>query len=178
MGRNAVHRLGSLLVTLSDFEPRRPVIEGLHFHEALQATHVEAGVAGNVVPDRAQVRIAHRFAPDRSAEEAEDWLRGFLAPFMEPGDELVVDDRSSAAWPATGHPVVRTLVDRNALEVRSKLGWTDVARFTELGVPAINLGPGDSTLAHTRDERLDVRSLQRTYDALDDLLRNGPEAAR
>jgi succinyl-diaminopimelate desuccinylase len=178
MGRNAVHRLGALLVALDDFEPRRPEIEGLRFHEALQATHVEAGVAGNVVPDRAVVRIAHRFAPDRTVEQAEDWLRGFLAPFMEPGDELVVDDRSPAAWPALGHPVVRTLVGRNGLEVRSKLGWTDVARFTELGVPAVNLGPGDSTLAHTRDEHVDRRSLERTYAALDDLLRNGPEDSR
>lgn len=178
MGRNAVHRLGSLLVALSEFEPRQPEIEGLRFHEALQATHLEAGVAGNVVPDRALVRIAHRFAPDRSVEQAEDWLRGFLAPFLEPGDELVVDDRSPAAWPALEHPVVRSLVERNGLEVRSKLGWTDVARFTELGVPAINLGPGDSTLAHTRDEHVDRGSLERTYAALDDLLTNGPEGSR
>lgn len=178
MGRNAVHRLGSLLVALSEFEPRQPEIEGLRFHEALQATHLEAGVAGNVVPDRALVRIAHRFAPDRSVEQAEDWLRGFLAPFLEPGDELVVDDRSPAAWPALEHPVVRSLVERNGLEVRSKLGWTDVARFTELGVPAINLGPGDSTLAHTRDEHVDRDSLERTYAALDDLLTNGPEGSR
>lgn len=178
MGRNAVHRLGSLLVALGEFEPRQPEIEGLRFHEALQATHLEAGVAGNVVPDRALVRIAHRFAPDRSVEQAEDWLRGFLAPFLEPGDELVVDDRSPAAWPALEHPVVRSLVERNGLEVRSKLGWTDVARFTELGVPAINLGPGDSTLAHTRDEHVDRGSLERTYAALDDLLTNGPEGSR
>lgn len=178
MGRNAVHRLGSLLVALGEFEPRQPEIEGLRFHEALQATHLEAGVAGNVVPDRALVRIAHRFAPDRSVEQAEDWLRGFLGPFLEPGDELVVDDRSPAAWPALEHPVVRSLVERNGLEVRSKLGWTDVARFTELGVPAINLGPGDSTLAHTRDEHVDRGSLERTYAALDDLLTNGPEGSR
>jgi succinyl-diaminopimelate desuccinylase len=176
MGRNAVHRLGSLLVALSEFEPRRPEICGLRFHEALQATHVEAGVAGNVVPDRAEVRIAHRFAPDRTADEAEAWLRSFLEPFTEPGDELVVDDRSPAAWPALEHPLVRSLVRRNGLDVRSKLGWTDVARFTELGVPAINLGPGDSTLAHTRDERVSAASLERTFASLDDLLTNGVEA--
>ncbi len=177
MGRNAVHRLGSLLVALSEFEPRRPEICGLRFHEALQATHVSAGVAGNVVPDVAEVRIAHRFAPDRSVEEAEAWLRSFLQPFLEPGDHLVVDDRSPAAWPALEHPVVRALIERNALEVRSKLGWTDVARFTELGVPAVNLGPGDSTLAHTADERVSVDSLERTYAVLDDLLTNGVEVS-
>ncbi|MBM3663332.1 MAG: succinyl-diaminopimelate desuccinylase [Actinobacteria bacterium] len=173
MGRNAVHRLGDLLVALSEFTPRQPEICGLRFHEALQATHVSAGVAGNVVPDSAEVRIAHRFAPDRSVEQAEDWLRSFLAPFIEPGDELVVDDRSSAAWPALEHPVVKALVERNGLEVRSKLGWTDVARFTELGVAAINLGPGDSTLAHTREERVSTASLDRTFAALDELLSHG-----
>ncbi len=173
MGRNAIHRLGDLLVALEVFEPRQPEILGCHFHEALQATHVEAGVAGNVVPDRAEIQIAHRFAPDRSMDEAEAWVRSFLAPYLTDGDTIEVVDRSPAAWPAVDHPAVAALVERHGLEVRAKLGWTDVARFASHGVPAVNLGPGDSTLAHTQHERLERDHLERTFVALDDLLTNG-----
>jgi succinyl-diaminopimelate desuccinylase len=174
MGRNAIHRLGDLLVALDAVEARRPEILGLGFHEALQVTHVEGGVATNVVPDRVELQISHRFAPDRDLEAAEAWVRGVLAPFLDDGDTIEVLDRSPAAWPALDHPVVQALVSRNGLGVRAKLGWTDVARFSAAGVPAVNLGPGDSTLAHTQEERLERSSLERTFAALDDLLANGP----
>nr|HNN38157.1 succinyl-diaminopimelate desuccinylase [Microthrixaceae bacterium] len=170
MGRNAVHRLGRLLAVLEDYEPRRPEIVGCRFHEALLATHVEGGVAGNVVPDRATVDIVHRFAPDRDLAGAEAHVRSVLAPILEDGDTVEVLDRSPAAYPALEHPLVAGLVERHGLEVRAKFGWTDVARFTAWGVPAINLGPGDATLAHTRDERVHRSSLDRTFAVLTDLL--------
>ncbi|MBS1836837.1 MAG: succinyl-diaminopimelate desuccinylase [Actinobacteria bacterium] len=169
-GRNAIHRLGGLLAVLDRYEPRRPEILGCKFHEALLATHVEGGVAGNVVPDRAAVDIVHRFAPDRDLAQAEAHVRDVLAPLVEEGDTVEVLDRSPAARPALDHPLVARLVDRHRLDVRAKLGWTDVARFTAWGVPAINLGPGDATLAHTRDERVERASLERTYAVLADLL--------
>jgi succinyl-diaminopimelate desuccinylase len=177
MGRNAIHRLGRLLAVLDLYEPRQPVILDCHFHEALLATHVEGGVAGNVVPDRATVDIVHRFAPDRDLDQAEAHVREVLSAVLEEGDTVEVLDRSPAAWPALEHPVVATLVARHGLEVRAKLGWTDVARFTAWGVPAINLGPGEATLAHTAEERVERASLERTWDALDDLLANGPDPA-
>jgi len=174
MGRNAIHRLGHLLAVLDAYEPRQPVILGCRFHEALLATHVEGGVAGNVVPDRATVTISHRFAPDRTLDEAEAHLMEVLEPLLEPGDSVVVTDRSPAAFPALDHPVVATLVRRYDLEVSAKLGWTDVARFSAWGVPAINLGPGVASLAHTAEERVERASLERTFAVLDDLLATGP----
>lgn len=174
MGRNAIHRLGALLSLLEDYEPRRPVILGCQFHEALLATHVEGGVAGNVVPDRATIRLGHRFAPDRTVEEAEAHVREVLSVVVEEGDEVTVIDSSPAAWPALDHPAVAALVHRHDLAVSAKLGWTDVARFSAMGVPAVNLGPGDATLAHTAEERVGRDSLDRAFAALDDLLSNGP----
>lgn len=173
MGRNAVHRLAGLLARLDGHPERRPVIDGCEYRESLLATHVEGGVAGNVVPDVAVVQISHRFAPDRTTAEAEAHVLEVLDPFLEEGDEVDVIDRSPAAAPATSHPVVAAMVRRHDLEVRAKLGWTDVARFAEIGVPAVNLGPGDSQLAHTREERVERRSLESTWAVLDDLLRNG-----
>jgi succinyl-diaminopimelate desuccinylase len=170
MGRNAVHRLGRLLAIVDDYVERRPVIDGCEYREALQAVHVEGGVAANVVPDRARVVLNHRFAPDRSADEAERHVRDLLAPVLEDGDELVVVDSAPAAAPGLDDPLLAALIGRNELEVRAKLGWTDVARFAERGIPAANFGPGDPLLAHTADEHVTRAQLDRTYAALHDLL--------
>lgn len=170
MGRNAVHRLSSLLAFLEAFEPRQPTISGCRFHEALLAVGVEGGVSGNVVPDSSSVLIAHRFAPDRSEAEAEEWLRQTLAPFMESGDDLAIVDVAPAAAPAVDHPLVAGVIARHGLEVRAKLGWTDVARFAARGVPAINLGPGDPTIAHTAGEHVERSSLDRVWAVVDDLV--------
>jgi succinyl-diaminopimelate desuccinylase len=174
MGRNAIQRLGGLLSAIAEDEPRQPEILGCHFHEALQVVRVEGGVAGNVVPDRVEIDLGHRFAPDRTPAEAEHHVRSLIEPFLEPGDLVEVVDMSPAAWPAVDHPCIEALIERHRLTVRSKLGWTDVARFAERGVPAVNLGPGDSTLAHTAEERVHRDSIERTFAALDDLLRVGP----
>lgn len=174
MGRNAIHRLGGLLSAIEQVEPRRPEILGCSFHEALQVVRVEGGVAGNVVPDRAEIDLGHRFAPDRTPEQAETEVRALLAPFLESDDTVELVDASPAAWPAVDHPCIAALIQRHGLGVRAKLGWTDVARFAERGVPAVNLGPGDSTLAHTAEEHVRRESLERTFAALDDLLTAGP----
>ena len=174
MGRNAVHRLGALLTALEAYPHREPVVDGCRYREALQAVHVEGGVAGNVVPDSAMVRINHRYAPDRTGAEAEAHVREFLAPFLD-GDSDVVElvDHSPAAPPGLSHPLLRAITDRHRLEVRAKLGWTDVAFFAEHGVPAVNLGPGEPTLAHTAGECLERAPLESCFTVLRDLLEHG-----
>ncbi len=173
MGRNAIHRLGALLALVDAYEVRRPVVEGCEYREALQAVSVSGGVAGNVVPDEAKVLINHRFAPDRTSEEAVQHVRDVIASVVEDGDTVEVTDLSPAARPGLGDPLIAALVARNGLEVRAKLGWTDVAFFAGRGVPASNFGPGDPTLAHTQGEYLERSWLTDTYAALLDLVRHG-----
>jgi succinyl-diaminopimelate desuccinylase len=174
-GRNAIHRLGRLLARVEAFEERRPVIDGCEYREALQAVRVDGGVAGNVVPDEACVVLNHRFAPDRDQSAAERWLRSYLAPDLEDGDEVTITDSAPAAAPGLGHPLLEALIARNQLVVRAKLGWTDVARFAAAGLPAANFGPGDPLLAHSPDERVTRSSLETTYAALADLLSRPPD---
>ena len=173
MGRNAIHRLGPVLDQLGRYEGRQPVIDGCQYREALQAVQVEGGVAGNVVPDEAVLLVNHRFAPDRSPADAEAHLRELLFPLLQADDELAVVDCADGAAPGLGHPLLASLIARNGLTVRAKLGWTDVARFAAAGIPAANFGPGDATLAHTAHERVAREPIERTYSALADLLRAG-----
>ncbi len=114
----------------------------------------------------------HRFAPDRTPEEAEAFVRGLLEPFLENGDAVEVADRAPAAAPAVSHPLLAALIERQGLDVKAKLGWTDVARFASRGIPAANLGPGESSLAHTAQERVEGERLEATYEALHDLVRS------
>jgi succinyl-diaminopimelate desuccinylase len=173
MGRNAIHRLGAVLEVVRAYDGRRPVLDGCEYREAVQAVHVEGGVAGNVVPDEARLVINHRFAPDRTPADAEEHLRNLLGDLVEIGDTFEVVDSAAGATPSLGHPVLSALIDRHQLSVRAKLGWTDVARFAAHGVPAANFGPGDATLAHTRDEHVAREPIERTYRALADLLTTG-----
>ena len=169
MGVNAIHRLGPLLTLVDAYQPRTPEIDGCQYRESLQAVAVGGGVAGNVVPDAAEVTLGHRYAPDRDAQAAEAALRELLAPVLGEGDRFVVTEQSPAALPGLGHPVLQRLIGDNQMEVRAKLGWTDVAFFAGRGIPAANYGPGDSTLAHTAAERVErtaVESYQRCLKAL------------
>ena len=169
LGRNAIHRLGEVLSRVSAYEPRRVTVDGCEFREGLQAVRVEGGVAGNVVPDRAVVWLNHRFAPDRSAEEAMAHVRAVVGEVD--GFELV--DVAPPAAPALGHPLLAALVTRTGQAPRAKLGWTDVARFAAHGVPATNFGPGDPNLAHTAGEHVTRADLEAVHTALGELLEHG-----
>jgi succinyl-diaminopimelate desuccinylase len=173
MGRNAIHRAGPLLDAVAGYQHREPVVDGCTYREALQVVNISGGVAGNVVPDAVTLLINHRYAPDRTGEQAEAHVRSVLAPFLEDGDQVRLVDHSPAAAPGLNHPLLSTLIDRNDLPVEAKLGWTDVAFFSGHGVPAVNFGPGDATLAHTADERVERAPLEATFAALVDLLTQG-----
>ena len=125
------------------------------------------------MPDAVTLTLNHRFAPDRTPAEAEQAVRDLIAPFLEPEDRVELIDAAPGAAPALEHPLLAALVDRHGLGVRAKLGWTDVARFASRGVPAVNLGAGDSTLAHHVDERVEGDRLDVSYAALLDVISNG-----
>jgi succinyl-diaminopimelate desuccinylase len=176
MGVNAVHRLGAALTLVAGYEERRPVIDGCEFHESLQAVAVEGFVAPNVVPDRARLVLNHRFAPDRDVDDAVASLRELLAPALDEarGDTIEVESVSHPAPPALDHPLLGGLVEGSGLEPRAKLGWTDVAFFSAIGMPATNFGPGDPLLAHTAREKVSRGELEAVYATLRSVLRRPP----
>ena len=171
MGRNAIHRLGIVLDRVHAYEGRRPMIDGCEYREAIQAVRVEGGVAGNVVPDRAMLTINHRFAPDRSPLEAEAHLRSVIGNDVL-GDDAAFEvvDSANAAAPSLTHPLLGALAARLDAPPRAKLGWTDVAFFAAQGIPAVNFGPGDPSIAHTAGEHVHRLEIERAYRVLAGLL--------
>ncbi|MEU2563739.1 succinyl-diaminopimelate desuccinylase [Streptomyces longispororuber] len=152
MGSNAIHAAAPILARLAAYEPRRPVVDGLEYHEGLNAVGIEGGVATNVIPDSCTVVVNFRYAPDRTPEEAEAFVREYFADCGV--DEFVVDDHSGGARPGLDHPVAAAFMAAVGGEARPKFGWTDVSRFSALGVPAVNYSPGNPLLAHKVDERV------------------------
>ncbi|MBC9226399.1 succinyl-diaminopimelate desuccinylase [Aeromicrobium sp. 636] len=161
MGHNAIHDLAPVLATLAGYSPRTVDIDGLTYREGLNAVGVRGGVSGNVIPDEAVLTVNYRFAPDRDEAAALAHLREVFS-----GHELTVTDSAPGALPGLGRPAAAAFVEAIGGEVGPKFGWTDVAKFTLLGVPAVNYGPGDPRYAHKADEQVPVEHLHRVHDRL------------
>jgi succinyl-diaminopimelate desuccinylase len=161
MGVNAIHAAGELLDRLNAYVPRTPVIDGLEYHEGLNAVFISGGVAGNVLPDACTLTVNYRFAPDRSEAEAEAFVRDFFQ-----GYAVTVTDSSPGALPGLTRPAAKAFLEAVGGEPAPKFGWTDVSRFSALGVPAVNFGPGDPLLAHKAEEHVRVDEIVRCEQQL------------
>jgi succinyl-diaminopimelate desuccinylase len=163
LGDNAIHKVGAVLDRLTTYEARSVDIDGCVYREGLSAVRIDGGVAGNVIPDAASVTVNFRFAPDRSVEQAGQHVRDVLD-----GLDVHIEqtDAASGALPGLTKPAAAALVEAAGGQVRAKYGWTDVARFAALGVPAVNFGPGDPNLAHRVDERVEVGQITAATEML------------
>jgi succinyl-diaminopimelate desuccinylase len=160
-GVNAIHGATAILERLTSYEPDRPVVDGLRYHEGLNAVAITGGVAGNVIPDSCTVGVNFRFAPSRSVSDAEAMVRELFDGF-----EVVVTDAVAGALPGLDRPPAAAFVAAVGGEPRPKFGWTDVARFSALGVPAVNYGPGDPELAHTQAEYVPLADVDRCLEQM------------
>ena len=154
-GSNAIHAAGEVLRRLDDYPGRTVTIDGCTYREGLSAVRISGGVAGNVVPDECTVEVNLRFAPDRSESEAADHVRKLFADY-----EVEVTDSAPGALPGLSAAAAREFLTAIGAEPAAKLGWTDVARFAALGVPALNYGPGDPELAHAPDEHVEIGKIR------------------
>lgn len=154
IGENAIHRAAPILTRLSEYRPREIAVEGLVYREGLNAVRINGGVAGNVIPDLCEVEVNYRFAPSRDAGEAERHVRDVFSGF-----DVEIIDLAVGARPGLDAPLAQEFVAAVGAEPRPKYGWTDVARFSALGVPAVNYGPGDPHLAHHDEERVPLSQI-------------------
>ena len=161
VGDNAIHKAAPILATLAAYEAREVEVEGLVYREGLNAVGISGGIAGNIIPDECMVHVNYRFAPSRSADEAEAHLRELFADY-----EITVVDRAEGARPGLDAPLAQNFLAAVGAQARPKYGWTDVARFSALGIPAVNYGPGDPLKAHADDERVAIRQITECEEGL------------
>ncbi len=158
LGSNAIHGAADVLARLAEYQPARVMVDGLEYREGLNAVGIRGGVAGNIIPDECVVTINYRFAPTLSEDLA---VRHIQTVFE--GFDVRVVDVAGGALPGLSHPAAQAFVERTGAEPRPKFGWTDVARFSGLGIPAVNFGPGDPSLAHTREEYVPIQQVLETH---------------
>ena len=173
LGSNAIHAAAPVLDVLAAYQPREVDIDGCIYREGLNAVRVSGGVAGNVIPDACEVTVNFRFAPDRTVEQAQAYVHELFGEVL-PSDAIEFVDLAGGALPGLHHPAAAQFVaEVRALtggEPTAKYGWTDVARFAELGIPAVNYGPGDPALAHTREEHVETPKIVEAERVLADYL--------
>ncbi|HKE66663.1 MAG TPA: succinyl-diaminopimelate desuccinylase [Micromonosporaceae bacterium] len=154
-GVNAIHAVGEALRRLADYRGREVTIDGCHYREGCNAVGIRGGVASNVIPDECVVDVNYRFAPDRDEAAAEHHLREVFDGF-----DVAIVDSAPGALPGLDHPAAKEFIALVGEPPIGKYGWTDVARFAALGVPALNFGPGDPNLAHKQDERVEIAKIK------------------
>jgi succinyl-diaminopimelate desuccinylase len=161
LGVNAIHAAAEPLARLQRYVCRTVEIDGCEYREGLSAVGIAGGVAGNVIPDECRLEVNFRFAPDRSPAEAVEHVREVFAGF-----DVEITEVAPGALPGLGAAPAKEFLAAVGEPPRAKLGWTDVSRFAALGVPALNFGPGDPNLAHTREERVEIAKIRAGAEVL------------
>jgi succinyl-diaminopimelate desuccinylase len=166
LGVNAITRAGEFLRMMDGLKPELHPIEGLQFKEVISVTTASGGVANNIIPSRFDLNLNYRFSPDRTLEQAMDRLRTLCGD----ADEFEIADTAPAAYPEVEHPLFQDLARKANSPISHKQGWTDVAQMAQLGIPAVNFGPGETALAHKPGESIAIEDLQWAYEALTTVL--------
>lgn len=161
VGHNAIHDAADVLEILQNYRASDINVEGLVFREGMNAVGISGGIAGNVIPDECRITVNYRFAPSKTVEQAIAHVKDLFA-----GLEIVVTDQAGGASPGLDAPIAREFIEATGLQPKAKYGWTDVARFWSLGIPAVNYGPGDPLLAHHDDEHVPVEQIRDTEQRL------------
>jgi len=171
LGENAVTKAGAWLAKMHEMEPRLVEIDGLEYYEVFSVTMAEGGIARNVLPASLRINLNYRFPPVYSLEEAEERLREIASE----ADRVVITDRAPAGKVVEDNPHLDRLLAVSGAERSSKQGWTDVARLTARGIPAVNYGAGDPGLAHQKEESVPLVNVDRGYEVLREFLVDGQE---
>lgn len=169
-GVNAIHEASPVLAVLSRYVPKVVTVDGLEYQEGLNVVAVAGGIAGNVVPERCTITVNYRYAPDKTEDQAVAHVHEVLHNSGVEGLTIKVVDHGASCRPGLDSPIARAFVEAvvatGADAPRAQYAWTDVARFGALGIPAMNFGPGDPDLAHSDEERVSVKEIERVREGL------------
>lgn len=161
MGKNAIHKSYKLLFYLNQYIPKDVIIDNLKYKEGLNAVRINGGIAGNVIPDNVNIEINYRFAPNKTLNDAIKYIKSIFYNY-----KLSIIDAVNGAKPNLNLPIILNFLNQSKLIPMPKFGWTDVARFYQKGIPAINFGPGNPLLAHSDDEHIFIKDIYQCFNIL------------
>ena len=162
LGENAVTKAGAWLAELYARQPELVVIDGLEYREVFSVTQAHGGIANNIIPPEFIINLNHRFPPIYDLAQAEDRLRDVAAA----ADDVIIKDRASAGAVPEGNELVDRLQEMTGAGRAAKQGWTDVARLTQRGIPAVNFGPGEVAQAHQVTESVALANVDSALESL------------
>jgi acetylornithine deacetylase len=176
LGRNAVHTMAQVV----DFLETRYASWLSHRHHPLLGCAtvsvgvISGGTQANIVPDYCSILVDRRTLPIETEAEVEEEIRtllrkqglkaeivpGKLAPCppMETNSQLPL---------VTGF--LRVLGQHKPVGVDY---FCDAAVLSQAGIPSVVFGPGDIAQAHTADEWISLKSLDRARSLLLSFLRS------
>ena len=162
IGENPIFKLNEFIEFLKENEVKEHNIENLEFKETLSLTKINGGVANNVIPPEINININYRFLPTLSNDEAKNYVFESFSKF----GEVKIIDIVNGAIPNLESKEVKGFIKSGNLSIKSKQAWTDIARFSEVNIPAVNFGPGDPLLAHTSNEFINKNQILESYKIL------------
>jgi succinyl-diaminopimelate desuccinylase len=169
-GENAIHQAGPVLVELLALPRKEVVVQGYSFFEVFSVTRAQGGRARNVVPDVMELNVNYRFAPGKSVEEARDDVLRLIAGRAR----VEFTDLSPSGRVCTDNTLLKTFLSLTQVPATSKQAWTDVARFSQMGIDAVNFGPGETAQAHQANESASIQALNAAYEYLERFLVTQP----
>ena len=161
-GDNAITKATGLLARLAELQPIEHVIDGHVYRTVTTVTMANGGRGKNVVPDLFTLNLNHRFAPSTSVDQA----KANIIALAGEGATVEFTDVAPGALPSASHPLVQRLIATGVRGIEPKQAWTDVARFSAMGIAAINFGPGENAQAHQRNESTDCALVHEGYRIL------------
>jgi succinyl-diaminopimelate desuccinylase len=167
-GENAITKAGAFLSELAARAPSEVTLDGMLFKEVITPTMAKGGRGRNIVPDNFELNVNYRFAPGKTPAQALSELEQLVAGRAR----VEATDLSPAGRPHRGHPLVQKLAASGVRAVERKQAWTDVARFDQVGVPAVNLGPGLNAQAHQPNEYTDLSLMAEGYHIFERFLQS------
>ncbi len=166
-GKNAIYDMASVLSEIQAVATSLPQSRPPHplcGPATISVGRIEGGTSVNIVPAHCQIEIDRRIIPGEDPREVFESLASRL---QAAGKDVTCDDPwvSSPALPDENNAWIADAILAKVSEVtepKNRIGvayCTHASPISDAGVPSIVFGPGSIAQAHTKDEYIDIDSL-------------------
>lgn len=170
LGRNAVHAMAKVVDVLqTDYAAHlRRRKHPLLGHATVSVGSISGGTQANIVPDQCVISVDRRTLPSESEAAVEREMRSLLR--KEGLQARIINGKLAPCLPLETDPRLPLVASfLRSIRQREPVGvdyFCDAAVLAAGGIPSIVFGPGDIAQAHTADEWINLRALERAKTML------------